>query len=97
MDSEIADVPSHAENLERLRRFLEAHAKTRILNAEPGTIQMYILHCKNNVKGRKMDDTITFLLLRFKERCLDHTPDAKDRVVAEFLINELYKFYGELT
>lgn len=97
MDSEIADLPSHAQNLERLRRFLEVHAKTRILNADPGTVQMYILHCKNNIKGRKMDDTITYLLLRFKECCLDRSPSPRDRVVAEFLIEELNKFYRELS
>lgn len=87
----------HREDLlERLKRFLEIHAKARILSAEPGTLTMYVLHSKAQNKNTKQK-MINYKLLRLKEILLDQKdPGVKDRIVCEFLLDELYKYYNEL-
>ena len=39
--------------LEKLRKFLEVHAKAKILSTEPGTLTMYVLHSKTQDKTTK--------------------------------------------
>ena len=82
--------------LEKLRRFLEVHAKTRILTIEPGTLTMYVLHSKTQNKTTR-EKMINYKLLRLKEILLDKKEmSVKDRYVSEFLLEELYQYYKEL-
>ena len=86
---------SDADLLEKLRQFLELHTKSRILNAEKATMAMYIKACHTNQNKKPKDQTINFLLLRFKEQLIDENPDpASDRhIIARFLLKEMNKFY----
>ncbi|MBI38402.1 MAG: hypothetical protein CMF59_02295 [Leptospiraceae bacterium] len=82
--------------LEKLRKFLEVHAKAKILSTEPGTLTMYVLHSKTQDKTTKQK-MINYKLLRLKEILLDQKElSTKDRYVSEFLLEELYKYYKEL-
>ncbi len=82
--------------LEKLKQFLEVHAKAKILSADPGTLTMYVLHSKTQDKTTKQK-MINYKLLRLKEILLDQKElSTKDRYVCEFLLEELYKYYKEL-
>tara|TARA_Y100001956_G_C4010583_1_gene137474 strand:+ start:135 stop:551 length:417 start_codon:yes stop_codon:yes gene_type:complete len=87
----------HREDLlEKLRRFLEVHAKAKILTSDPGTLTMYVLHSKTQDKTTKQK-MMNYKLLRLKEILLDQKePNIRDRYVCEFLLEELYKYYKEL-
>ena len=83
--------------LEKLRRFLEIHSKAKILTIEPGTLSMYVLHSKTKNKSTK-EKMINYKLLRLKEILLDKKElSVKDRYVCEFLLEELCKYYKELS
>ena len=87
----------HREDLlEKLRRFLEVHAKAKILTSDPGSLTMYVLHSKTQDKTTKQK-MMNYKLLRLKEILLDQKePNIRDRYVCEFLLEELYKYYKEL-
>jgi len=89
------NVPLRADLLEDLREFLEVHLKTKVLNADPGQLTMYVKLANSQAKKPK-DKMIAYLLLRTEERLLEHNPDEKQRVVCEFLISELRGYYKEL-
>lgn len=88
----------HREDLlEKLRRFLEVHAKAKILSIDTGTLTMYVLHSKTQNKSTKQK-MINYKLLRLKEILLDKKElSVKDRYVCEFLLEELSLYYKELS
>ncbi len=85
--------PSVEELLEKLKSFLEVHTRSRILQADVPTMQMYIKACHANQNKKPKDQTINFLLLRFREQVLDQQPDERQRIIGDFLISEMNKFY----
>ncbi len=89
------EIPSAEDLREKLRLFLEVHCRAKILASDPGQLSMYVLHAKNQASKPK-DKTIVYLLLRLQEQLLDHTPGDKERVISEFLLQELFSFYKEL-
>lgn len=78
---------------ERLRIFLEAYHKSKILEAKDDSLQMYILLAKNKNKTPK-EKLINFKLLRIQERLFPDTGEIppKDAIICEFLIDELWKY-----
>ncbi len=82
-----------SELKERLRKFLEIHNKTRLLEAEDGTLKMHIMHAKTR-NDKIKDKFINFLLLRLSERMLSGNGafSAKDAVICEFLMEEIEKY-----
>jgi hypothetical protein len=89
------NIPARADLLEDLRAFLEVHLKSKVLNADPGQLSMYVKLVHAQAKKPK-DKMIAYLLLRVQERLLEHAPDEKERIVCEFLIGELRAYYKEL-
>ncbi|MBX7056453.1 MAG: hypothetical protein K1X75_00195 [Leptospirales bacterium] len=78
---------------QRLARFLEIHLKTRLLEANDGALKMQTLFARNNVKSRPKDKLINYLLAEVQKRLLDGpSPDRRDLIICEFLIEELEKF-----
>lgn len=76
---------------ERLRRFLEIHNKTKLLDASEGNIRMHILHAKNTKNEKIKDKMINDKLARLDERIFGPMPE-KDLIICEFLIDELEKY-----
>ncbi|MBW7857678.1 MAG: hypothetical protein H3C43_05155 [Leptonema sp. (in: Bacteria)] len=79
---------------DRLRKFLEQHTKSKILASDAAILSMYIKMCHTNQNKKPKDQTINFLLLRFKEQALDQSPSYEQSIIGNFLIDEMEKFYG---
>ncbi|EHQ06361.1 MAG: hypothetical protein F9K24_02560 [Leptonema illini] len=90
----MVQAPTAEELLERLKGFLEVHTKSRILKSDVPTMLMYIRACHANQNKKPKDQTINFLLLRFREQVLDQAPDERQRIIGDFLIDEMNKFYN---
>ncbi len=84
-------LPDAVHLRERLRRFLEIHNKTKILDASEGSIRMHILHAKNTKNDKIKDKMINDKLARLDERIFGPL-EAKDLFICEFLIEELEKY-----
>jgi hypothetical protein len=93
MNQDELDIVPKAVLNERLRIFLEAYHKSKILEAKDDSLQMYILLSKNKNKTPK-EKLINFKLLRIQERLFPENgePNAKDSIICEFLILELWKY-----
>lgn len=78
---------------DRLRKFLEQHTKSKIISSDAKTLSMYIRACHTNQNKKPKDQTINFLLLRFREQALDQSPNHEQCIIGNFLINEMEKFY----
>ncbi|MCR9141205.1 MAG: hypothetical protein NXI24_03070 [bacterium] len=93
------DLPSGPANLaeledlrEQLRRFLEAHLKTRIVEVNNGSLKMLVMLAKNT-NAKIKDKMINYKLAELAKRLLVDTPvGRRDFVVCEFLIEELNKY-----
>ena len=80
---------------ERLRRFLEVHNKSKILDAEKGTLKMHVLLSKSK-NSKPKEKLINFLLLRIMERLIEGPElDDKNTIICDFLMEELEKFVAK--
>lgn len=82
------------ELYENLGLFLSTYHKTKIIEAKPDTLKMYILLSKNKNTTPK-EKLINYKLLRIDERMFNlEKPEfsVKDAIICEFLIEELLKY-----
>lgn len=89
----MSEAEKKKEQLERLRRFLEVHTESNILSVDVTPLQMYINHCRINMKKREKDKVINFILSCLQERLFADDSSQDDIVIADFLLSELSKFY----
>ncbi|MEM7180160.1 MAG: hypothetical protein AAF518_04560 [Spirochaetota bacterium] len=90
----MSNIPDKEALKSKLKIFLEAYMKTKIIDMQDGAFIMYIRlsHNKNNTMKEKF---INYKLLRLQERLFSESPQTltlKDAIVCEFLIEELYKY-----
>lgn len=88
MSLPLPDMPTLRE---RLRRFLEIHNKTKILDASEGNLRMHILHARNTKNDKIKDKMINDKLARLDERIFGPASE-KDLIICEFLIEECEKY-----
>ena len=77
---------------EQLRRFLEIHVKTRLVEVNNGSLKMLVMLAKNTNTKIK-DKMINYKLAELSKRLLVDGPvSRRDFVICEFLIEELNKY-----
>jgi CxxC motif-containing protein len=77
---------------EQLRRFLEIHLGTRIVEVNNGSLKMMVMLAKNT-NSKIKDKMINYKLAELSKRLLVATPiGRRDFVVCEFLMEELNKY-----
>ena len=97
MELEVANIPDKEALKMKLKVFLEAYMKTKIIDMQDGAFIMYIRlsHNKNTTMKEKF---INYKLLRLQERLFAEAPQNltfKDAIVCDFLIEELYKYVAK--
>lgn len=91
-----AHEPDEAELVvlkETLRRFLEVHLKTKLVEVNNGSLKMLVMLAKNNANTKIKDKLINYKLAELSKRLLVDTPvSRRDFVICEFLTEELNKY-----
>lgn len=77
---------------EQLRRFLEVHLKTKLVEVNNGSLKMLVMLAKNTNTKIK-DKMINYKLAELSKRLLVETPvGRRDFIICEFLMEELNKY-----
>ena len=93
---EVPGGPATEQELEELRallrRFLEVHLKTRLVDANNGSLKMLVMLAKNT-NSKIKDKFINFKLGELSKRLLVDGPvSRRDLIIAQYLMEELNKY-----
>ncbi len=95
IDTEAVPAAEVAALREELRKFMEIHTGTRLVESNAGALKMLVLHAKNTLNKKPKDKLINWKLSEVRKRLLEDENakmKRRDFVICEFLVEELKKY-----